>query len=196
MRKVSSNLEIFVMNADGGDVQQLTDSTTWETQECQLPRSVIPRMRGSAWNSVPTWSPDGSKILFASNRDEDSITPILYTMNPDGSDQKKFGLIVAVDGSEPDWSPATNKIVCVRGTAAKGDIWVMDASSPFPMLTARKITENIDDNRNPVWSPDGKQIAFVSDANGNKDIYIMNADGTNIRRLTYGKSNNIKPAWR
>jgi len=192
-----NDLEIFVMNADGGGVQQLTDSTTWKTQEVSAPtgdgHSHNDRV---GWNSVPTWSPDGSKILFASNRDVDSINPILYTMNADGSDQKKFGLIVTVDGSEPDWSPVTNKIVCVRGSAAKGDIWVMDASSPFPMLTARKITENIDDNRNPVWSPDSKQIAFVSDANGNKDIYTVNADGTNIRRLTYGKSNNIKPAWR
>ena len=178
-----NDLEIFVMNSDGSGVQQLTVS----------PAQADERV---AWNSVPAWSPDSSKILFASNREGDGVTPTLYIMNSDGSDQKKFGLIVAVDGSEPDWSPVTNKIVCVRGTAAKGDIWVMDASSPFPTLTARKITENMDDNRSPVWSPDGKQAAFVSDANGNKDIFIMNADGTNIRRLTYGKSNNISPAWR
>jgi Tol biopolymer transport system component len=176
------NLDIFVMDANGGDVRQLTHG-----------QSQNERM---AWNSVPTWSPDGSKIIFASNRDGDSISPTLYTMNSDGNDQKKLGLIITVDGSEPDWSPVTNKIVCVRGTAAKGDIWVMDPSSPFPLLTARKITENIDSNRNPAWSPDGTQIVFVSDANGNRDIYMMNADGTNVRRLTYGKSNNISPAWR
>ncbi|MDD5648083.1 MAG: DPP IV N-terminal domain-containing protein, partial [Dehalococcoidia bacterium] len=150
----------------------------------------------AGWNSAPAWSPDGSKILFASNRDESSINPIIYIMNSDGSDQKKFGLIVDVDGSEPDWSPITNKIVWVRGTAAKGDIWVMDASSPFPLVTAKKLTDNINDNRSPVWSPDGTQIVFVSDANGNKDLFIMNADGSNIRRLTYGKSNNVNPTWR
>jgi len=178
-----SNLEIFVMNSDGSGVQQLTIS----------PYRADGR---AAWNSVPAWSPDSSRILFSSNRDGDGVTPTLYIMNFDGSDQKKFGLIMAVDGSEPDWSPVTNKIVCVRGTAAKGDIWVMDASSPFPALTASKITGNIDNNRNPVWSPDGKQIAYVSDVNGNKDIYIMNADGSGVRRLTYGKSNNISPTWR
>jgi len=177
------DLEIFVMNSDGSGVQQLTVS----------PPQADGRV---AWNSVPTWSPDSAKILFASNREGDGVTPTLYSMNSDGSDQKKFGLIVAVDGSEPDWSPVTNKIVCVRGTAAKGDIWVMDASSPFPTLTATRITQNIDDNRSPVWSPDGKQIAYVSDVNGNKDVYIMNADGSGVRRLTYGKSNNLNPAWR
>jgi TolB protein len=178
-----NDLEIFVINSDGSGVQQLTISPA--------------RADGkTAWNSVPAWSPDSSRILFSSNREGDGIAPILYIMNSDGSDQKKFGLSVAMDGSEPDWSPVTNKIACVRGTAAKGDIWVMDASSPFPALSASKITGNIDDNRSPVWSPDGKQIAYVSDVNGNKDVYIMNADGSGVRRLTYGKSNNISPAWR
>ncbi|MCX5993402.1 MAG: DPP IV N-terminal domain-containing protein [Chloroflexi bacterium] len=186
------DLEIFVMNSDGSGVQQLTVSPAVAAVG-GAGHSENERM---AWNSVPAWSPDSSKILFSSNRDGDAVTPILYIMNSDGSDQKKFGLFVTVDGSEPDWSPVTNKIVCVRGTAAKGDIWVMDASSPLPTLTARKITENIDDNRSPVWSPDGKQIAYVSDVNGNRDVYIMNADGAGVRRLTYGKSNNISPAWR
>ena len=183
-----TSLEIFVMNSDGSGVQQITSPAV-----AAAGHSEDEKM---SWNSVPAWSPDSSRILFSSNRDGDGVTPTLYIMNSDGSDQKKFGLIVAVDGSEPDWSPVTNKIVCVRGTAAKGDIWVMDASSPFPALSASKITGNIDDNRNPVWSPDGKQIAYVSDVNGNKDVYIMSADGSGVRRLTYGKSNNISPAWR
>ncbi len=191
------NLDIFAMNSDGTNVRQLTDSAAWEKhEESTSEADNHGHSHRAGWNSAPTWSPDSSKILFASNRDEGSISPVLYTMNPDGSDQKKFGLIVDVDGSEPDWSPVTNKIVWVRGTAAKGDIWVMDASSPFPLVTARKITDDINDNRNPAWSPDGTQIAFVSDANGNKDIFIMNADGSNIHRLTYGEFNNFSPTWR
>ena len=186
-----TSLEIFVMNSDGSGVQQITSPAV-----AAVGGAVDPESEKMAWNSVPAWSPDSSRILFSSNRDGDGVTPTLYIMNSDGSDQKKFGLSVALDGSEPDWSPVTNKIVFVRGTAAKGDIWVMDASSPLPTLTARKITENIDDNRSPVWSPDGKQVAYVSDVNSNMDIYIMNADGSGVRRLTYGKSNNISPAWR
>jgi len=190
-------LELFVMNADGGDVRQLTDGSTWPVHEEPAPAGDTHSHGGRlVLNSVPTWSPDSSKILFASNRGGDAISPTLYIMNADGSDQRNFGLLIGVDGSEPDWSPVTNQIVCVRGTAAKGDIWVIDASSPFPTLTARKITENIHDNRNPVWSPDGTQIVFVSDANVNKDIFIMNADGSDIRRLTDGKSTNLNPAWR
>jgi len=184
----SVSFEIFLMNPDGSDVIQLTDSWQWNLQ-------VDPAER-FRWNSVPTWSPDGSKILFASNRDGDGTRPILYTMNPDGSDQKKFGLFFEVDGTEPDWSPVSNKIVLTRGNAAKGDIWVMDAGSPFPLLTAKKLSDNIDNNHSPVWSPDGTQIAFVSDTYGNADVFIMNADGSNVRRITYDKANDYHPTWR
>lgn len=180
------SFEIFLMNPDGSDVKQIIDSETWGPH---------PEEDTIRWNSVPTWSPDGSKILFSSNRG-DATLPLLYTMNPDGSDQKKFGLFFDVDGTDPDWSAVTNKIVFVRGSAAKGDIWVMDAGSPIPGLTAKKITDNIDSNRSPVWSPDGKQIAFVSDKYGNDDIFIMNADGTNVRRVTYDKANDRHPTWR
>ena len=182
-------VEIFVMNSDGTGLQQITDSTIIAAQ------AEKPGDR-TYWNSVPTWSPDGSKILFGSNREGDGVTPVLYTMNPDGSGQGKFGLFADVDGAQPDWSPATGKIVYVRGSAAKGDIWVMDGYSPFPLLTAKKLTDNIDNNTAPVWSPDGKEIAFNSDAGNNKDIYIMNADGSNSRRLTTDKANDGFPSWR
>lgn len=181
--------EIFVMNSDGSGLRQITDSTALAGQ----PGFDIER---SYWNGVPAWSPDGSKILFGSNRDGDGITPVLYTMNPDGSGQGKLGLFSDVDGTQPDWSPVTGKIVFVRGSIARGDIWVMDGWSPLPLLTAKKLTDNIDNNSCPVWSPDGKQIAYISDAGGNKDVYIMNADGSNVRRLTYEKSAEGYPAWR
>lgn len=172
--------EIMIVNSDGTNMGRLTAS----------PKT------GIGWNSVPTWSPDGSKILFSTTREGNPVAPVLYTMNPDGSDQKRFGFIFAVEGTSPDWSPVTNKIVFVKGSAAKGDIWVIDAGFPFPGLTAKKLTDNLDNNRNPVWSPDGKQIAYVSDTYGNDDIFIMNADGTNVRRVTYDKSNENHPTWR
>ncbi|MGA2367346.1 MAG: DPP IV N-terminal domain-containing protein [Dehalococcoidia bacterium] len=187
-----TSYEIFVINADGSGMKQLTDSTTWGTVNNTSDETKI-----LGWNSAPTWSPDSSKILFASNRDSSSISPILYIMNADGTDQKKFGLFFNVDGTGPNWSPVTNQIVFIRGSAAKGDIWVMDGSSPFPLLNAKKLTTNLDNNYGPVWSPDGKQIAYASDTYGKDNIFIMNADGTGVQRLTYSQSNNDRnPAWR
>ncbi|MCX6005253.1 MAG: hypothetical protein NT082_06235 [Chloroflexi bacterium] len=195
-----TSYEISMVNTDRSNLTQLTGGLKREAPQEPVEQSGNGHTHDNEgiaiWNSVPTWSPDGSKILFASNREGDGTKPILYIMNPDGSDQKKFGFSFEIDGTEPDWSPVTNQIVFVRGNAAKGDIWVMDAGSPVPGLTAKKITDNKDNNRSPVWSPDGKQIAFVADTYGNDDIFIMNADGTNIRRVTYEKSNERHPTWR
>ncbi|MGA9047817.1 MAG: hypothetical protein WB588_02385 [Dehalococcoidia bacterium] len=184
--------EISVINPDGSGMKQLTSSTAGIVNN-----NTSDDTQTLGWNSAPTWSPDSSKILFASKRDSSSISPILYIMNADGTDQKKFGLFFDVDGTAPNWSPVTNQIVFVRGSAAKGDIWVMDGSSPFPLLTAKKVTNNLDNNSSPVWSPDGKRIAYVSDTYGKDNIFIMNADGTGVHRVTYSQSNNDRnPSWR
>ena len=185
------NLEIFLMYANGENIKNLTGDERHKSQSSEehTHSDII------KWDSCPTFSPDGQKILFASNRD-DATKPVLYIMNTDGSGQKKFGWPFEIDGTDADWSPVTNKIVFCRGSAAQGEIWVMDGGSPFPWLTAKKITDNSYNNCNPVWSPDGTQIAFVSDTYGNDDIFIMNADGTNVRRLTYEKSNERHPTWR
>jgi Tol biopolymer transport system component len=173
-------VEILVIDSDGTNFKRLTTSSK----------------SGNGWNLAPTWSPYGSKILFSTNREISCAQPILYTMNADGSDQKRFGFIFPVAGTEPDWSPVTNKIVFARSNGTKGEIWVMDAGSPFPDWTAKKITDNLGNNRSPVWSPGGKQIAFVSDFCGNDNIFIMDADGGNVCRVTSGKSNDNHPSWR
>jgi TolB protein len=47
----------------------------------------------------------------------------------------------------------------------------------------------------PAWSPDGKLIAFTSRRGGRSHIYVMDADGTHVRQITSGKSDDDGPAW-
>jgi TolB protein len=63
----SGNAEIYVVNADGTGLKQLTS--------------------GSAVNASPNWSPDGKRIVFVSNRDG---ALALFIMDSDGSNQKKI----------------------------------------------------------------------------------------------------------
>ncbi len=65
----SGNDEIYRMTPDGSVVQQLTNNQ-WE------------------WDKHPSWSPDGSKIVFFSNRDVGR--PQIWIMNADGSGQKNL----------------------------------------------------------------------------------------------------------
>jgi dipeptidyl aminopeptidase/acylaminoacyl peptidase len=75
------NSEIYTMNADGTNQTNITNN--------------------GAWDSTPTWSPDGTKIAFTSERDGNSE---IYIMNADGTNQTRITNNSAVD-SLPDWQP-------------------------------------------------------------------------------------------
>src|ERR1044072_7168181 len=50
--------------------------------------------------------------------------------------------------------------------------------------------------RYPRWSPDGKKVAFASDRGGSYEIWTMDADGTNLRQLTFNSPPNTSfPVW-
>jgi Tol biopolymer transport system component len=76
--------QIFVMNADGTGIQQLTTLGT---------------------NQWPNWSPDGKTISFSSIRTTDG-TPDngIYLMNPDGSDQRNLTRSVSMQDMYSTWS--------------------------------------------------------------------------------------------
>ncbi len=58
-----------------------------------------------SWDSSPSWSPDGEKIVFDSDRD--GFIEI-YVMNADGSDQERLTYSDSWDGW-PSWSPSSGK---------------------------------------------------------------------------------------
>lgn len=102
-------------------------------------------------------SPDGSKIVFESNR---TGVNQVWIMNADGSGQAQLTFDPTPKDQTPEWSPAGTQIaytVDASPTAPGGDIWVMnaDGSDQHP------ITSGPEREYGPVWSPDGMQIAFL-----------------------------------
>lgn len=61
------------------------------------------------------------------------------------------------------------------------DIWKVGTSGG----TAVRLTIHDGEERFPKFSPDGKMIAFTGEYDGNGDVYVMNADGGDIRRVTF-----------
>ncbi len=159
--------EIDVMDADGSNIESLTE--------------------GPGWNYLPDSSPDGTKIVFVSNRDGNDE---IYVMNADGSGQTRL-----TDDPEedlvPDWSPDGSRIAFQSNRNANNAIYVMNADgSGVTNLTDAPISGEFD----PAWSPDGARIAFVSDRDGNPEIYLMNPDGSGVTRLTDNPSHDWSPA--
>jgi len=127
----------------------------------------------------PRWSPDGKKIAFY-GRHGPSGNLYIFTVNPDGSDERQV-----TAGKEPTWSPDSKRIAystCINSTCG---IYVVNAAGGTPT----RLTDDV--GSEPAWSPDGTKIAYQANA----DIWIMNPDGGNRRRLTTGTGNEGLPAW-
>jgi TolB protein len=142
---------------------------------------------------VPSWSPDGTRIVFDVNSFDDPHPKggnfDIYAANADGTDPIR--LTSEKEDHSPIWSPDGTKIAYVHGWDDKAQIWVMNTDGSDP----QQLTDQKGPNTFPSWSPDGAKIAFVSFDGSNADIYVMDADGSDVRRLTDGTAHEDQPAW-
>ncbi len=166
----STNGEVYVMNADGTGVTQLTQGGGFPT----------------------AWSPDGRQIAFNSDRDGDND---LYVMNSDGTGITQLTNDPASDeGDHAGWSPDGKRFVfSSRRDGGDLDIFVMNPDGSG----VTQLTRNFDDDDDPSWSPDGKHIAFHSTRDGgDEDVFVMNADGTGVTQLTFNDGIfDAVPVW-
>ena len=172
------NYEIYVMDADGGNQQNLTENPNED--------------------QYPSWSPDGKRIVFSSAREghfigEFGITDEIYVMDVDGGNQQRLTENRQNDWF-PSWSPDGKRIAFSsdrKGEFENFEIYVMDVDGG----NQQRLTENRVYDEWPSWSPDGKRIAFYSCRDGNAEIYVMDADGGNPQNLTNNRHDDASPAW-
>jgi Tol biopolymer transport system component len=138
----------------------------------------------------PSVSPDGTKIAFCSLRDDQYSQ--IYTVNSDGSEEKRITKVTTGDSCGPVWSHDGKKIAfysfALPHPSRNPAIWVMDPDGS----NLKRLAEH---GLSPTWSPDDRQIAFASNRDTKFQIYAMNSDGSNVRRLTSNKAEDSSPAW-
>jgi Tol biopolymer transport system component len=161
--------QIATMDPDGSDKIQITNVD-------------------NGFERSPDWSPDGSRIVFASERDSDpDQVREIYVMNADGSDQTRL----TFNGSfaaGPSWSPDGSTIAFNTNRDGDTEIYAMNPDgTDVRDLTNSHSTGEYD----PSWSPDGSQFVYEQDG----DIYIRNSDGSNPRAVTTGKEADQFPDW-
>jgi Tol biopolymer transport system component len=135
----------------------------------------------------PAWSPDGSRIAFAAERDGNLE---IYTMNANGESPVRLTNVPGAD-YRPAWSPDGARIAFVTARDGNAEIYVMNADGASPV----RLTSNIARDADPTWSPNGSRIAFSSDRDGSGGIWVMNADGSGLTRLTSNSLGDSQPAW-
>jgi Tol biopolymer transport system component len=175
--------DVFVANADGTDLRQLTTEDGYDAEA--------------------TFSPAGDRVVFTSTRDGDLD---LYSMAPDGSDVRRLtdrpgydgGAFFSPDGSQIIWrahypepGPELDDYMRLLGDGlirpGELEIYVMDADGS----NQRQVTDLGAANFAPYWHPSGEKILFSSnldDPSGRDfEIFMIDLDGTGLTRITHAE---------
>lgn len=169
-----NRFQIYSVKPDGSDKRQLT-------------------YQGS--NVTPAWTPDGKRIIFASDR---SGTREIYFMSEDGSGVSQVKTSVVGNKLTPSMSHDLSQVAFAAENPLSGhpEIWVVNADGTAP----RQLTNTPKANVGPTWSlfprysRDGSKILYASTQSGSSQIWIMNGDGSGKRQLTRGVATDAPDA--
>lgn len=166
------SFDLVRVTVDGSQATTLTDSWRFE--------------------SLPTWSPDGSRIAFLAEWGSvhGSRDVVLRTMTPDGTVDRDREAISGPPSSAvfaaPKWSPDGKRLAFVtyvdeshsyNGWSSKGyELRTVAADGSV----SKRLTETVS---GPTWSPDGTRIAFAKPDGNGLALFTMAADGSDFRRV-------------
>jgi TolB protein len=186
MQAINHSFGLYLSNADGSGER--------------------PLLAGAGSNYNPSFSADGTWIVFTSERDG---SPDVFRVHPHGSGLERLTDSPAFD-DQGSLSPDGRTLAFVSSRdAGTANIWLLDIASH----RLRNLTRNKAGNFRPTWSPSGKWLAFSSDrdvprARFTRDkgpfawelmqktaVYLVHPDGTGLKRLTALDASAGSPRW-
>jgi len=146
-------------------------------------RTTLPRYYYSMFDHEisPSWSPDGSEIIFISNRGHLYGTGGIWRMKAEaGAERREIFSEETTWSARPDWSRDGKRVVFSSYAGRNWhQLWVLPADGG----TAFPISYGEYDNTSARWSPDGRRIAFISNRGGNTSLWVQEIPGGAQREL-------------
>jgi Tol biopolymer transport system component len=178
--------------------RRIAYSTYWFNMDLEiidLETRQRTRIPGPDKEISPVFAPDGSEIVFSSEREGefDLWVQELNDGRPVGAPQRLAGhpgsastKAISSDGA---W------LAYARVVDRQRDIWIIPTQGGEP----RRFTDHPAIDLHPDWSPDGKTLAFVSDRDGRDHLWVAPvANGARqgeAKQLTFGETTDLYPAW-
>jgi len=159
---------------------QNTDIWTYDLETQSAKRLTF----DPAIDSVPIWSPDGTRMVFSSNR---GVTFDLYLKDTNGAQEEKP---ISQDGPDrfpSDWSRDGKYVLYERGT----DLWLVT----IPELRATQFLKASSTLKNGQFSPDGKWVAYSSNESGRWEVYVTSFPEAH-GKWQVSNAGGDQPRWR
>lgn len=165
--KRSGHKEIFVCDADGANVTQLT--------------------RDASISVGPCISPDASQVAYTGYR---SGYADIYLIELGSGARNR---IVKAPGTNTGaaFSPDGDRLAATLSKDGNPELYVMSASGGG----ARRLTRTAGSESSPSWSPDGSELVYSSDESGRSQLYRISSGGGRGSLISTGQGNCTEPNW-
>jgi TolB protein len=160
--------ELFICDADGGNLTQLTHD-----------RNVSVR---------PRWGPTSKQLTYTAYLQR---FPDVFLVDLDSGQRTAVANYSGLN-SGGVLSPDGQDMAVVLSKDGNPELYIKNLRSG--RLTRLTNTPRANE-ASPSWSPDGRQIVYVSDQAGRPQLYIISRDGGAPRRVTSRGSENVAPDW-
>jgi TolB protein len=170
----TGNPELWTINADGSSPVRLTS--------------------GGGENLEADWSPDGRRIVFRRVTDDGGD---IWTINADGTGAEPLYVAPRMQ-LNPQWSPDGRQIAFngmvprTGGPGVTSKVFVIDVDGSG----LRQVSQGDLDDWGAGWSPDSQRIIFFRKiTDPDNDVLSVRADGTDLRVLVTGPTNDYHPQY-
>lgn len=147
-----------------------------------------------ATQGSPSFSPDGKRLAFVSNKDGAARIYVIDIPKAGTSLKDIKATLISKrnrENSAPCWSPDGNKIAFCARSGGDRQIWVYD----FTTNQERQITQGAGNKENPSWAPNSLHLVFNSADTNASELFFINLNQSDSTQITSGKGEKRFPAW-
>ncbi len=142
-----------------------------------------------ATQASPTFSPDGKRVAFVSDKDG---PPRIYWMDLEA--KRARPQLITLKNREnisPAWSPDGKKLAFSAKSDGVRQIWIYD----FETGEETALTTGPENKENPAWAPDNLHLAFNTDVNEEGQLFLIDLNAKKAVQISQGAGQKRFASW-